>query len=177
MTTVSLQMNKPDHPERSVEKLGYATNGFGLGTRSRYFVSNQRGVALVIALVMLLVLTLIGISSVSMSTYESTIAGNERLYNLAFYTADGGVENFRAQVSSGMFIYSALNTGSYQVTIGGNPCTVSYSRWTRSDAGGSYADFKVTAVGQAPFPAQGSVVVESIIEAPMMTPQGYDGGN
>ena len=47
----------------------------------------------------------------------------------------------------------------------------------KPDGWQSYADFKVTAVGQAPFPAQGSVVVESIIEAPMMTPQGYDGGN
>jgi len=174
MTTVSLQMKILDHPERSVEKLGYATNGFGQGSRTRYFPNDQRGVALVIALVMLLVLTLIGIASVSMTSYESSIAGNERLYNLAFYTADGGVENFRGQVTSGMFIYSAVNTGSYQVTIGGNPCTVSYSRWTRKDAGGSYADFKVTAVGQAPFPAQGKVVVESIIEAPMMTPEGYN---
>ena len=135
---------------------------------------DEKGIAFVIALIMLLVLTLIGISSVSMTTYEANIAGNERVYNLAFYAADGGVENFRARVTNGEFIYSVANTGSYQVTIGGTPCNVSYSRWTRSDASGNYSDFKITAEGLAPFPAQGKVVVESIIEASMMTPEGYN---
>ena len=137
-------------------------------------LKNQNGIAFVIALLMLLVLTLIGVASVSLSSFETNIAGNERLYNLAFYAADGGIENFRGQVTSGMFIYSAINTGSYQVTIGGAPCNVSYTRWKRSDGGGDFADFKVTAEGQAPFPTQGKVVVEAIIEASMMKPEGYN---
>ena len=76
-------------------------------------LKDQKGMALVVALIMLLVLTLIGLSAVNMSTYETNIAGNERVYNLAFYTADGGIENFRGRVSAGEFIYSTINTGSY----------------------------------------------------------------
>ncbi len=137
-------------------------------------VKNQKGIALVIALIMLLVLTLIGISAVSMTTYETNIAGNERIYNLAFYTADGGIENFRGRVSAGEFIYSGLNTGSYQVTIGGNTCNITYERWKRSEGGNEYAMFKVRSEGRAPFPSTGRVVIESIIETSLMKPEGYN---
>ena len=136
-------------------------------------LSNQNGVAFVIALIMLLILTLIGLGSVSTATYETNIAGNERAYNLAFYTADGGVENFRGRLSAGEFIYTALNTGNVSTTIGGNNCSISYSKTAQSDAGGNYAVFKVRSEGRAPFPSKGKVVIESIIEAPMQKPEGY----
>lgn len=137
-------------------------------------IKNQKGVALVIALIMLLVLTLIGISAVSMTTYETNIAGNERIYNLAFYTADGGIENFRGRVSAGEFIYSGSNTGSYQVTIGGNTCNITYERWKRAEGGNEFVVFKVRSEGRAPFPSTGRVIVESIIEASLMKPEGYN---
>ncbi len=85
-----------------------------------HLMCNQKGIAFVIAMVMLLVLTLIGVGSVSMTAYETNIAGNERVYNLSFYAADGGVENFRGRLSTGEFIYSAITTGSYQVNIADN---------------------------------------------------------
>ena len=137
-------------------------------------LKDQKGMALVVALTMLLVLTLIGISAVSMTTFETNIAGNERVYNLAFYTADGGIENFRGRVSNGEFIYSAIDTGSFQVTIGGNTCNVTYARRKRSEGGLDYADFKVLSEGKAPFLSSGGILVESIIEASMMQPEGYN---
>jgi hypothetical protein len=135
---------------------------------------DQKGVAFVIALIMLLVLTMIGVSSVTMTTYENNVAGNERLYNLAFYAADGGLENFRGRVTGGEFIYSGINTGSYQVTIGGNPCDVNFTRRKRSDAQGDFSVFSVHVEGKAPFPSQGRVIIESIVEASMMKPEGYN---
>jgi Tfp pilus assembly protein PilX len=137
-------------------------------------LNEQKGMALVVALIMLLVLTLIGISAISMTTFETNIAGNERIYNLAFYTADGGIENFRGRVSNGEFTYSAIDTGSYQVTIGENACNVTYAKWKRSEAGLDYADFKVLSEGKAPFPSSGGILVESIIEVSMMQPEGYN---
>lgn len=137
-------------------------------------LKNQKGIALVIALVMLLVLTLIGISSINMSTYETNIAGNERAYNLALYTADGGIENFRGRTASGEFMYSAVDTGSYQVAIGGNNCNVTYTRWQRNDGGLYYLDFKILSQGMAAFGSSGSILVESIIEASMMQQPGYN---
>jgi len=137
---------------------------------------NERGIAFVIAMIMLLVLTLIGVGSVGMTTFENNIAGNERVYNLSFYTADGGIENFRGRISGGEFIYTAKNTGSLdEINIGGNTCKISYAKTASSGgAGGSLAIFKVTSEGRAPFPSQGKVVVESILEAPMHTPEGYN---
>ena len=141
---------------------------------SREPLKDQKGIALVIALIMLLVLTLIGVSSVSMSNFENSIAGNERVYNMTFYAADGGLENFRGRLSTGEFIYSGVNTGSYQVKIGEVACNVSYTKKGYSDAGGNYAVFKVRSEGNAPFPSQGKVIVESVVQAPMQKPEGYN---
>ena len=135
---------------------------------------NQDGIAFVIALVMLLVLTLIGLASVNMASYESNIAGNERVYNLSLYGADGGFENFRGRITQGEFIYTPINAGSYQVAIGDTTCNITYTKTTYSDASGNYAVFKVRSTGQAPFPAQGSVTVESVVQTPMQLPQGYN---
>jgi len=55
-------------------------------------LENQKGVALVVALIMLLILTFLGISSISSSVFESKISGNERWGSTAFYAAAGGVE-------------------------------------------------------------------------------------
>jgi Tfp pilus assembly protein PilX len=44
-------------------------------------LKSQTGVSLVMALLILLVLTLIAISAISTTTFETNIAGNERLYN------------------------------------------------------------------------------------------------
>ena len=53
---------------------------------------DQKGMALVVALIMLLVLTLIGMSSISSTYYETKISGNDRFGTAAFYAAKGGVE-------------------------------------------------------------------------------------
>ena len=53
---------------------------------------NDRGSALVIALLMLVVLTLIGISATTTTTFELQIATNDRLARTAFYVADSSTE-------------------------------------------------------------------------------------
>lgn len=55
-------------------------------------VNNKRGSALVVALLMLVVLTLIGISATTTTTFELQIAGNDKLFKKAFYSADGATE-------------------------------------------------------------------------------------
>ena len=58
----------------------------------RIILGEKKGVALVIALLMLLVLTLIGISSISTTTFETSISGNERVRTDAFYAAEAGIQ-------------------------------------------------------------------------------------
>lgn len=60
---------------------------------SRLILGNQSGVALVIALLMIVILSLIGIASSSNSTFEIRLSGNKRGSTDAFYTADGGVKS------------------------------------------------------------------------------------
>ena len=53
---------------------------------------NDKGVALVVALMMLLILTLIGISAITTTTYETSISGNERVGTDAFYASEAGIQ-------------------------------------------------------------------------------------
>jgi type IV pilus assembly protein PilX len=139
------------------------------------FLKDQNGIALVVALIILLVLTFIGLAAISTTSYEARIAGNERVYNNAFYAGDGGIENFRGRASTGEFVYSAATSGSYQVAIGDCVSNVTYTRWNRSEGGIDYADFLIRSEGVSPsFPTAGRVVIESIIEVSMMTPPGYN---
>jgi type II secretory pathway component PulK len=52
--------------------------------------ASQHGTAIVMALIILLVLSVIGVYAVSTSTVETKIAGQERGFQEAFYTADSG---------------------------------------------------------------------------------------
>ena len=141
-----------------------------------YSLTNQKGVALVIALVMLLVLTFIGFAAVNYTSFEAKISGNERLYNNAFYASDGGIENFRGRASAGEFIYSTANGGSYQVAIGDAVSNVTYTRGSEYKVNGiPYVDFVIRCEGVSPsFPISGRVVIESIIQVAKMTQEGYN---
>lgn len=52
--------------------------------------ANEKGSALVIALLILVLLTLMGISATTTSTIEVQMAGNEKFYEMAFYSAESG---------------------------------------------------------------------------------------
>jgi Tfp pilus assembly protein PilX len=143
--------------------------------KTKDFLKDQKGIALVVALVMLLVLTLVGMAAVNLTSYEAKISGNERIYNNAFYAGDGGIENFRGRASTGEFVYSTATSGSYQVAIGDSVSNVTYRRWNRSEGGIDYADFLIRSEGVSPsFPTAGRVVIESVIEVAMMAHEGYN---
>ncbi len=91
-------------------------------------LTDQKGIALVVALIMLLVLTFVGFGAVSLTSYEARIAGNERVYNSAFYASDGGIENFRGRASAGEFVCSVATSGGYQVAIGNSRSNITYRR-------------------------------------------------
>jgi Tfp pilus assembly protein PilX len=55
-------------------------------------LGDEKGIVLVIAMLLLLVLTLIGISSISSSFFEMKISGNDRFGKAAFYASEGGVQ-------------------------------------------------------------------------------------
>jgi hypothetical protein len=82
---------------------------------SKLVLGNQSGVALVVALLMIVILSLIGIASSSNSTFEIRLSGNKRGSTDAFYTADGGsksvlpiMANFNTSTGYVAVIQSAL---------------------------------------------------------------------
>jgi len=54
--------------------------------------SSEDGYILVFTLLLLVVLTLLGVSAIDTSIFESNMSANDALYKRAFYQADGGAE-------------------------------------------------------------------------------------
>ena len=55
-------------------------------------LTNENGAALVIALLMMIMLTLVGLGSIFTSTFEVKLSGNKRATTNAFYAADSGIQ-------------------------------------------------------------------------------------
>ena len=65
-------------------------------------LNGENGSIILLALIMLALLTVIGLSSSHTSIMESRIATNEQLYNIAFYKADGGAETGMVLIEDGI---------------------------------------------------------------------------
>jgi len=119
---------------------------------------------------MLLVLTVIGLSALNTSNFEANIAGNERLYNLAFYNSDAGVDYFYGTGGDYLATPNTMGTIDSQ-TLGNLNLNSGQFNVTWRDTGGGQIgppltkEFLVTSEGIAPnFPTAGRVTVEAVIE-------------
>jgi hypothetical protein len=81
-----------------------------MDNNSKLVLRNESGAALVVALLMIVILSLIGLASSSTSTFEIRLSGNKRGATDAFYSADSGLQsvvadmaNFNASYLEGMF--------------------------------------------------------------------------
>jgi hypothetical protein len=63
-------------------------------------IHNQRGSVIIIAMIILVLLTVIGIGATNTSTTEMQISTNAVLYNVALYTADSGIDAGRAALNN-----------------------------------------------------------------------------
>ncbi len=93
--------------------------------------ARQYGSVLIVSLLMLLVLTLIGITAMSTSTLEEKMAGNSRDQNLAFQAAEAALRDAEAYVES-IAAVAAFNGagGLYNVTTALAPNIYSDATWT-----------------------------------------------
>ena len=89
--------------------------GEGVVLKRRHVIlKEESGVAIVVALLMILILSLIGFASMSSSIFETKLSGNKRGSTDAFYVADSGAQSVMAalanfNLSSG---YVSVETGS-----------------------------------------------------------------
>src|SRR3972149_9425026 len=84
-------------------------------------MANEKGVALVMAMVMIVLLSILGAMSLSTSTIEIGISGNYRNSMEALYAAERAVEY--AETSG--TIYSAIGTGSVDLNLAPHPANIS----------------------------------------------------
>ncbi len=70
------------------------------------YLNDQSGAALVIALIIMIVLTVIALASSFTSIFEIKLSGNKRGMTDAFYTADGGIQAVLSDITN-------FNTSSY----------------------------------------------------------------
>ena len=94
-----------------------------MSNRRKDILRNQEGMALVIALLIMIVMTLLGLASVFTASFELRLAGNKRGSTDAFYAADSGAETAMANVRnfnlSGKYIDNKYNP--FTVTDTNNP--------------------------------------------------------
>ena len=106
-------------------------------------INNQQGSIIVIAMIIMVLLTIIGITATTTSTTEVQIATNAVLHNIAFYTADSGIEAGRAALNSIkiedagnwdnlLFNRNAADDDKVSIKIGGVDCTPDPC-WTLDD--------------------------------------------
>jgi len=63
-------------------------------------INNQQGSVIIMAVIILALLTVIGISATNTSTTEVQVSTNAVLHNIAFYTADSGIAAGRAALNN-----------------------------------------------------------------------------
>ena len=146
-------------------------------------LQGHQGVTLVIALMILLVLTLIGISAISTTTFEINIAGNERLYNRAFYTSDAGVDYFFSRGNFYISLPNSMGTVDSRadgLALGGDYFLINNWEKRVSEIGPPKKyEFKITSEGISPnFPTAGRVNIECVMDiVDLGPPPEYPGGS
>lgn len=85
--------------------------------------AKQQGVALVISLIILLLITLLAISSMNTTVLEEKMAGNYKDRNIAFQAAEAGLRAGEAYLRKTDLVFDdeGSNTGLYLPTTSGLP--------------------------------------------------------
>ena len=131
-----------------------------------YIQENEDGSALAIALMMVVLLTLIGVSASRTSEIELKISGNDKVHKMAFYASESGWQVGGNWLDSR---YPPITTSSSAgpTAMPGNT-TLTYSYSTTFDgtvfAPGYSTEFRrfmytINATGEAPRDAQSSITV------------------
>ena len=93
--------------------------------RAQHRVNNEEGFVLVVALMILVILSLIGIAGLNTSIFEKQIAGNDWNAKRTFYRADGGVSLGSELLEQSFACPDGFNGGvGSQVVLAGTPVLV-----------------------------------------------------
>ena len=110
---------------------------------------DEEGNVTLIALILLVVLTLIGISANRTSMLDMQIARNEIPYKQDFYIAEGGINIEASEIGKGMYPVPDINATD-QLLATSDPTSPQYvgvGNIAKHSVGGKSYDFNVTYVG------------------------------
>lgn len=80
-------------------------------------LKNNSGSALIMAIMMLVLLTIIGLSALNNTDLELSIAGNEKAHDMAFYFAEGGNEVSKELVEVAIEERGWLSKSGTEITL------------------------------------------------------------
>lgn len=78
-------------------------------------VKNEKGIALVLALIVMFLMSILGTMMIANSSSETKGARNYRMKQDSFYAAERAIEYAKTDVN----IYSAIGSGSVNIPLGG----------------------------------------------------------
>lgn len=90
-------------------------------------IKDEKGIALVLALILMLVLSVLAVAMVFLGTSETKFLVKERLSDSALYIADGGVEYAISELQEDLIYqgtstpYSVANVGEFSVSVSTHP--------------------------------------------------------
>jgi len=126
-------------------------------------IKDEKGIALVLALILMLVLSVLAVAMVFLNTSETKFLVKERLSDSAFYIADGGVEYAISELQEdlnyrGPTAYPVANAGEFSVSV--------------STQGQPANHYEITSIGYVPNAAnpQETRTVTSIVNIVAGTP-------
>jgi hypothetical protein len=100
-------------------------------------LKEESGVVLVLTMLLLLMVTLIGMSAVNTATYDNRISGNKRISEQAFYVAEAGINEFLGRFrdgATGELKDNAPSNPHWELFIASNPETAEKIGYSSSDA-------------------------------------------
>ena len=116
------------------------------------FPKREKGAALIIGLVLLLVLTVLGVSGINMATLELQMTGNTQAAEFAFQAAETGID--RALSGDVPFVYNDIPVGDGTYTYDAQivcAATTPVPEGIYSEGGGARAlQFEAEATGTGP---------------------------
>jgi hypothetical protein len=143
---------------------------------------NEKGIALVVALVILAVIVLAGAIAIMRSTTDLGISANLKAGNEALYVAEAGLERAKAYLKTVTNIDSVLTTnggmpfGLIPVSFGGGAYSVVVTNNTGDAGGASHdSDNKIVVTSTGTSAGGGKRVIEAVFIKPIITPPGIRG--
>lgn len=100
----------------------------------------QQGFVLIVALILLLVLTMLGLAAAQSTSLEERMAGNARNHDLAFQAAEAGLNAAQAGIQQGLWSnanYAANGNGLYLLASCCAPASGWTSAWTTAGVWGT----------------------------------------